>query len=186
MEQAAFSPANVVPGISFSPDKILQARLFSYGDAQRYRLGVNFNHIPVNTPKCPFHSYHRDGAMRTDGNLGRTPTYFPNSLDEWIDQPDLNEPPLQIAGAAAHWDHRVDDDHYQQPGDLFRKMNAIQRQILFDNTARAVGGAAVHIQERHVANCTKADPEYGAGVAAALRRMRPPVIGASADRRRSA
>src|SRR5439155_929637 len=80
-EQAAFSPANIVPGISFSPDKMLQARLFSYGDAQRYRLGVNFNHIPVNAPKCPFHSYHRDGAMRTDGNLGRTPTYFPNSLN---------------------------------------------------------------------------------------------------------
>jgi catalase len=186
VEQAAFSPANIVPGIGFSPDKMLQARLFSYGDAQRYRLGVNFNHIPVNAPKCPVHSYHRDGAMRADGNMGRTPTYFPNSLDEWTDQPDLNEPPLQIAGAAAHWDHRVDDDHYQQPGDLFRKMNAIQRQILFDNTARAVGGAAVHIQERHVANCTKADPEYGAGVAAALRRMRPPLIGASADRRRSA
>jgi catalase len=70
VEQAAFSPANIVPGISYSPDKMLQARLFSYGDTQRYRLRVNFNHIPVNAPKCPFHSYHRDGAMRTDGNLG--------------------------------------------------------------------------------------------------------------------
>jgi len=83
----------------------------------------------------------------------------------------LNEPPLEIDGAAAHWDHRVDDDHYRQPGDLFRKMNSTQRQTLFDNTARAVGGAAVHIQERHIANCAKADPEYGAGVAAALNRM---------------
>src|SRR6202163_2854478 len=72
VEQAAFSPANIVPGISYSPDKMLQARLFSYGDAQRYRLGVNHHHIPVNAPKCPFHSYHRDGAMRTDGNLGGT------------------------------------------------------------------------------------------------------------------
>jgi catalase len=98
IEQAAFSPANIVPGISFSPDKMLQARLFSYGDAQRYRLGVNFNHIPVNAPQCPFHGYHRDGAMRTDGNLGRTPTYFPNSLNEWIDQPNLNEPPLETDG----------------------------------------------------------------------------------------
>ncbi len=121
---------------------MLQARLFSYGDTQRYRLGVNFNHIPVNAPQCPFHSYHRDGAMRTDGNLGRTPTYFPNSRGEWIDQPQLNEPPLAIDGAAAHWDHRVDDDHYQQPGDLFRKMNAAQRQALFDNTARQLGGAS--------------------------------------------
>jgi catalase len=168
VEQAAFSPANIVPGISFSPDKMLQARLFSYADTQRYRLGVNFNHIPVNAPKCPFLSYHRDGAMRTDGNLGRTPTYFPNSRNEWIDQPNLNEPPLDIDGVGDHWDHRVDDDHYQQPGNLFRMMNAEQRQLLFDNTARAIGGAARHIQERHIANCTKADPAYGAGVARAL------------------
>jgi catalase len=168
VEQAAFSPANIVPGIGFSPDKMLQARLFSYGDAQRYRLGVNFNHIPVNAPKCPFHSYHRDGAMRTDGNLGRTPSYFPNSRDEWVDQPQLNEPPLPIDGAAAHWDHRVDNDHYQQPGDLFRKMSAAQREALFFNTARQVGAAAKHIQERHIANCAKADPAYGAGVAQAL------------------
>ncbi|ACM31447.1 catalase-related domain-containing protein [Rhizobium rhizogenes] len=67
--------------------------------------------------------------------------------------------------------HRVDDDHYQQPGDLFRRMDAAQRQTLFDNTARAVGGAAIHIQERHVANCMKADPEYGAGVREALSRL---------------
>jgi catalase len=172
VEQAAFSPANIVPGISFSPDKMLQARLFSYADTQRYRLGVNFNHIPVNAPKCPFHSYHRDGAMRTDGNLGRTPTYFPNSRNEWIDQPDRNEPPMDIEGAADHWDHRVDDDHYKQPGDLFRMMNAKQRQTLFENTARQIGGAAKHIQERHIANCAKADPAYGAGVAKALACLR--------------
>lgn len=73
----ADAPANIVPGISYSPGKLLQGRLFSYGDAQRYRLGVNHRHIPVNAPKCPFHSYHRDGAMRTDGNLGAAPTYFP-------------------------------------------------------------------------------------------------------------
>jgi catalase len=171
VEQASFSPAHVVPGISFSPDKMLQARLFSYGDAARYRLGVNHHLIPVNAPKCPYHSYHRDGAMRTDGNLGRTLTYFPNSEGEWTDQPDLNEPLFEIDGAAAHWDHRVDDDHYQQPGDLFRKMNSAQRQLLFDNTARALGGAAIDIQQRHVANCTKADPAYGEGVAQALKRL---------------
>ena len=167
-EQAAFTPANIVPGIGYSPDKMLQARLFSYGDAQRYRLGVNHHQIPINAPKCPFHSYHRDGAMRTDGNLGATPSYWPNSLGEWTDQPKLNEPPLEIEGAAAHWDHRVDDDHWQQPGDLFRKMNAVQKQALFDNTARQVGQASRHIQERHVANCAKADPAYGKGVADAL------------------
>jgi catalase len=168
VEQAAFSPANIAPGISYSPDKMLQGRLFSYGDAQRYRLGVNHHHIPVNAPKCPFHSYHRAGAMRTDGNLGGTATYFPNSRGEWIDQPQLNEPPLELEGATAHWDHRVNDDHYQQPGDRFRKMTPALEQMLFDNTARQVGAAARHIQERHVANCAEADPAYGAGIAKAL------------------
>ena len=171
VEQAAFSPANIVPGIGYSPDKMLQPRLFSYGDAQRYRLGVNHHEIPVNAPKCPFHSYHRDGAMRIDGNLEATPTYWPNTRGEWTDQPKLNEPPLTISGAAAPWDHRVDDDHWQQPGDLFRKMNAAQKQALFDNTARQVGRASKQIQERHVANCAKADPVYGKGVAEALAKF---------------
>lgn len=169
VEQAAFSPANVVPGIGFSPDRMLQARLFSYGDTQRYRLGVNFNHIPVNAPKCPFHSYHRDGAMRTDGNLGATLSYWPNSKGAWIDHdPRLAEPPLEWSGAAAHWDHRLDDDHYEQPGNLFRKMTSAQQQVLFENTARAMGDARFEVKQRHIANCTKADPAYGAGVAQAL------------------
>jgi catalase len=169
VEQAAFSPANIVPGIGFSPDKMLQGRLFSYGDTQRYRLGVNFNHIPVNAPRCPFNSYHRDGAMRTDGNLGATPTYWPNSKGAWIDHdPSLAEPPLSLEGAAAHWDHRVDEDHYEQPGILFRKMTPTQRQVLFENTARAMGDARPEVKQRHITNCAKADPAYGAGVAAAL------------------
>ncbi|OAF10215.1 catalase [Bradyrhizobium centrolobii] len=169
VEQAAFSPANVVPGIGFSPDKMLQGRLFSYGDTQRYRLGVNFNHIPVNAPKCPFLSYHRDGAMRADGNLGATPNYWPNSKDAWTDRDaSLIEPPLPLLGDATYWDHRVDDDHYEQPGNLFRKMSPAQRQLLFANTARAMGDARIEVKQRHIANCAKADPAYGAGVAAAL------------------
>ncbi|HLG82025.1 MAG TPA: catalase [Bradyrhizobium sp.] len=169
VEQAAFSPANVVPGIGFSPDKMLQARLFSYGDTQRYRLGVNFNHIPVNAPKCPFHTYHRDGAMRSDGNLGATPTYWPNTKGAWIDHdPSLAEPPLEWSGAAMHWDHRVDEDHYEQPGNLFREMTLAQRQALFENTARAMSDARLEVKQRHIANCMKADAAYGAGVAQAL------------------
>jgi catalase len=170
VEQAAFSPANVVPGISFSPDKMLQSRLFSYGDAQRYRLGVNHHQIPVNAPKCPFNSYHRDGAMRVDGNKGATIGYEPNSKGEWQQQPDFSEPPLAIEGAAGHWDHRDDDDYYTQPGNLFRLMTPAKQQLLFENTARSVGGASKEIQQRHIVNCTKADPAYGAGVAAALQR----------------
>ncbi len=170
VEQAAFSPSNIVPGIGFSPDKMLQARLFSYPDAARYRLGVNHNHIPVNAPRCPYHSYHRDGPMRTDGNLGGTPSYWPNSKGEWMgDDPALAEPPLALEGAAAHWDHRVDEDHYEQPGNLFRLMSPEQQQLLFDNTARAMGDARDEVKRRHVENCTRADPAYGAGVAKAPR-----------------
>ena len=173
VEQAAFSPANVVPGISFSPDKMLQSRLFSYGDAQRYRLGVNHHQIPVNAPKCPFNSYHRDGAMRADGNKGATIGYEPNSKGEWQEQPDFSEPPLAIDGAADHWNHRVDEDYYSQPGNLFRLMTPDKQKLLFENTARSVGGASKEIQQRHIANCTKADPAYGAGVRAALERRIP-------------
>jgi catalase len=168
VEQSAFSPANVVPGVGFSPDKMLQARLFSYGDAHRHRLGVNAHLIPVNAPRCPHLSYHRDGAMRTDGNLGATTTYHPNSVGLWANQPDFSEPPLPIGGDADHWDHRVDDDHWEQPGNLFRKMTPSQQEALFGNTARAMGDAAFHIKQRHAENCARADPAYGAGVAAAL------------------
>ncbi len=172
VEQAAFSPANVVPGIGFSPDKMLQARLFSYGDAQRYRLGVNFHQIPVNAPKCPFHSYHRDGTMRVDGNQGGTIGYVPNSRSEWRDDPARADPPLAVQGPATHWDHRADDDYYTQPGALFRLLSTDERQRLFENTARSVGGASDEVQQRHVANCSRADPAYGAGVAAALAARR--------------
>src|ERR1700726_5165767 len=161
VEQAAFSPANMVPGIGYSPDKMLQARLFSYGDAQRYRLGVNFNHIPVNAPKCPYHTYHRDGQMRVDGNGGGRTSYEPNSRGEWIAQPDFSEPQLQVEGAAARWNHREDDDYFSQPGNLVRLMSPAQQKVLFENTARAIRGASKPVIERHISNCTKADPAYG-------------------------
>jgi catalase len=168
VEQSAFNPANVVPGIGFSPDKMLQGRLFAYGDAQRYRLGVNHQLIPVNAPRCPVHSYHRDGAMRVDGNHGGTLGYEPNSYGQWVQQPQFAEPPLALSGAADHWDHRVDEDYYSQPGALFRLMTPAQQQVLFENTARSLGGAPREIQLRHIRNCGQADPAYGRGVAAAL------------------
>ncbi len=171
VEQAAFTPANVVPGISFSPDRMLQARLFSYGDAQRYRLGVNHHQIPVNAPKCPFHSYHRDGAMRVDGNHGGITANEPNTQGEWQEQPDYREPPLSIEGAADHWNHREDTDYFSQPGNLFRLMNDQQKQALFDNTARAIAGASEDLKARHIHHCTQADPAYGAGVEAAIKAL---------------
>ena len=170
VEQAAFNPTNIVPGISFSPDKMLQGRLFSYGDAQRYRLGVNHNQIPVNQPRCPVHGFHRDGAMRVDGNYGSTLGYEPNSYEEWREQPDFREPPLTIEAAADHWNHRDDDDdYYSQPGNLFRIMSKEQQQALFENTARAMGDAPEIIKMRHINNCMKADKAYGEGVASALK-----------------
>ncbi|MCF7957615.1 MAG: catalase [Phycisphaerae bacterium] len=169
VEQSAFNPTNIVPGIGFSPDKMLQGRLFSYGDAQRYRLGVNHHLIPVNKARCPFHSYHRDGTMRTDDNHGGTLGYEPNSYGQWQEQPEFREPPLDLQGVADHWDHRKDDDdYYSQPGNLFRLMAPDQQQVLFENTARAMGDAPKEIKVRHIGNCMKADPAYGKGVAKAL------------------
>lgn len=112
VEQSAFNPANVVPGIGFSPDKMLPGRLFSYGDAQRYRLGVNHYQIPVNKPKCPFHNSLRDGAMRVDGNEGGSIHYEPNSYGQWAETPERKEPPMELEGAAFHYNHREDDDYY--------------------------------------------------------------------------
>ena len=168
VEQAAFNPGNIVPGIGFSPDKMLQGRLFSYGDAQRYRLGVNHNHIPVNAPRCPVNSYHRDGAMRTDGNHGATIGYEPNIKGEWAEQADFSEPPLDLQGAAAHWDHREDEDYFSQAGALFRLMNAEQQQVLFNNTASSMADVPDEIKLRHIKHCTAADPAYGAGIKVAL------------------
>ncbi|OZI09759.1 catalase [Siphonobacter sp. BAB-5385] len=169
VEQAAFNPANIVPGIGYSPDKMLQGRLFSYGDAQRYRLGVNHAHIPVNAPKCPFHAFHRDGAMRTDGNHGSTIAYQPNSFGQWQEQPAFKEPPLKLNGDVDAYEFRQDDtDYFSQPGNLFRKMTEAQKQVLFSNTAAAVGKAQRFIQVRHIRNCYQADPAYGTGVAQAL------------------
>ncbi|MEG0808022.1 MAG: catalase [Alistipes sp.] len=169
VEQAAFNPMNIVEGIGFSPDKMLQGRLFSYGDAQRYRLGVNHNLIPVNKPRCPFHAYHRDGMMRTDENYGGAKGYEPNSYGEWQDDPTIKESPLESTGDVFNYDEReYDNDYFTQPGALFRLMTTQQQQVLFDNTARAMGDAAQFIKQRHIRNCNYADPAYGKGVAKAL------------------
>ena len=169
VEQAAFNPANIVPGIGFSPDKMLQGRLFSYGDTQRYRLGVNHHQIPVNAPRCPFHSYHRDGQMRVDSNAGSRIGYEPNGKGEWREQPGFTEPPLAIDGTADRWNFREDDDDYfSQAGGLFRLMTPDAQQRLFENTARALRGTTTEIKRRHVENCRRADPTYGDGIARSL------------------
>ncbi|MGM0899645.1 MAG: catalase [Bacillota bacterium] len=171
VEQAAFAPTHLVPGIGLSPDKMLQGRLFSYGDTQRYRLGVNHWQIPVNYPRGVkhFHPYHRDGAMRVDGNMGRAKAYEPNSYGEWQEQPQFKEPALKGDGDVYEWNFREDDDdYYTQPGKLFNLMTAEEQQRLFENTARNMQGTTKEVQLRHINNCNKAAPAYGEGVARAL------------------
>lgn len=168
VEQASFSPANVVRGISHSPDKMLQFRIFSYADAHRYRLGVNYESLPVNLPKCPVHNYHRDGAMRFDGNGGGSVNYEPNSFGGPVEDPAFREPPLALSGDADRYNHREGNDDYKQAGDLFRLMSKEQKKQLFSNIAAAMGGVPENICRRQIEHFSKADPAYGAGVAKAL------------------
>jgi catalase len=168
VEQAAFNPANIVPGIGFSPDKMLQGRLFSYGDAQRYRLGVNHHLIPVNKPKVSVNSYHRDGLMRVDGNYGATIGYDPNSYGEWAQQDSFREPPLPLEGAVGHHDPYRDDDCFYQAGDLYRLMTEDKRKLLLENTARNIAPVSENIKYRHAAHCYLADKEYGERLAGLL------------------
>ncbi|HCR3978802.1 catalase [Citrobacter koseri] len=172
VEQVAMNPANVVPGISFSPDRMLQGRLFSYGDAHRYRLGVNHQQIPVNAPRCPFHNYHRDGAMRVDGNSGNGPTYEPNSFGVFQEQPDFSEPPLSVEGAAAHWDHREDTDYFSQPRKLYELLSDEEHQRMFARIAGDMKDVPEFIQQRQIGLFSEVHPDYGAGVAAALRALK--------------
>jgi catalase len=170
IEQAAFSPSNVVPGISWSPDKMLQARIFSYADAHRHRLGTHYEDLPVNAPRCPVHNYNKDGAMRfTDNNTKNPDAYYePNSFNGPVEDKSVQEPPLHISGDADRYSHRDGNDDYKQPGDLFRLMNAGQQNRLFSNIATAMSGVPQFIVERQLAHFDKADPAYGDGVRTAL------------------
>lgn len=170
VEQAAFTPANVVPGIGLSPDKMLQGRLFAYGDAQRYRLGVNHMSIPVNSPKCPVTGYHRDGAMRVDGNYGSTKGYEPNSVEAWEEQPEYAEPALSNSGDIDRYNPHEDkeDNCFYQAGDLYRLMTEDKKQLLIENTARNIAPVTENVKYRHATHCYLADKEYGERIAKAL------------------
>jgi catalase len=171
VEQSAFSPANVVPGISFSPCKMLQARIFSYADAHRYRLGVNFERLSINCQNATTvqNTYQRDGAMRFDENGGPDPNYEPNSTGGPVADPAFAEPPLRISGDADRYEQKrgVDDD-YIQPGNLYRLMSPEQQKALAQNIAGSLGKVPKELQEKMVAHFAKADPAYGKGVAKAL------------------
>ena len=168
VEQAAFGPGNLPPGLGSSPDKVLQARLQAYPDAHRYRIGVNHAQLDVNKPRCPVHNYQRDGQARFDGNGGGMPVYQPNSFDGAVDDASYAEPPLRIDGDADRYSHRDGNDDYTQAGDLFRLMDTAAQQRLIDNIVGAMQGVPRDIQDRQVAHFMKADPVYGEAVARRL------------------
>ncbi len=171
IEQAAFSPANFVPGIEPSPDKLLQGRLFSYPDSQRHRLGANFSQIPVNCPHASrVNNQQRDGLMRVDGNGGATPNYSPNSRGGPAADPLSAEAPFPVTGTAGRSEYpkanRADD--FEQAGLLFRVMKEDERERLVANIAGHLGAAGKEIQKRQVQHFFNADAEYGTRVAKAL------------------
>ncbi len=171
IENAAFSPSNIVPGISFSPDKMLQARVFSYADAHRHRLGTHYESIPVNRPKHEIHHYHRDGQMNVFGGVktGNPDAYYePNSFGGPVEQLSAKEPPLKILGDADRYNHRVGNDDYGQPRALFNLFEQEQKNRLFSNIAAAMTGIPRHIEERQLVHFDRIHPDYGNGVRRAL------------------
>ncbi len=170
VEQAAFSPGNLVPGIGVSPDKMLQGRLFSYHDTHLHRLGPNYHLIPVNQPKnAPEHSCQRDGLMRVDGNGGGSPNYRPNSFggpepDGVFIEPDI---PLEGTGAGHEYIHPNND--FVQPGNLYRNVMSDQdRSNLIGNIVGSMESVPKPIKLRQCALFLLADKEYGARVAQGL------------------
>ena len=169
IEQSAFSPVNIVPGMGYSPDKMLQARLISYPDAHRHRMGVNYESLPVNKPKCPVHTYHRDGHMRFDDNGGASPNYEPNSFGGPTQDPRYMEEAWTLDDArVGRFNHREGNDDYTQAGNLFRLMTAEQKGRLIHNLVNAMASVPKRIQVKQIGHFLKADRAYGEGVAKGL------------------
>jgi catalase len=171
VEQAALSPSNIVPGMGYSPDKMLQARLFAYHDAQLYRVGTNHQHLPVNRPRCPFHNQQRDGAMAI-ANGGAATSYDPvrggMPAAGGFGHGDAG---WQLEGAAGRYDTRATDDHYTQAGNLFRLLSDEGKRNLIANIAGALSQADAATQDRQIGHFLKADMAYGQGVAEVIRSL---------------
>jgi catalase len=175
IENAAFSPSNVVPGISFSPDKMLQARIFSYADAHRYRLGTHYETLPVNAPRCPVNHYHRDGEMNMYGGIKTANPdiyYEPNSVNGPIEEPSAKEPALKISGDADRYPQKngtgQETDDFTQPRELFNLFDEGEKQRLFENIAGAMAGISKHIAARQLKLFDQVHPDYGQGIRKAL------------------
>ena len=168
IEQAAFSPSNAVPGIGFSPDKMLQARVFSYADAHRHRLGTHYEALPVNAPRVPVHNYHKDGAMRFFPPATNPDAFYePNSFGGPVEDKSVQEPPLRISGDADRYNHRDGNDDYGQPRALFNLFDAAQKARLYANLAAAMDGVPDDIIDRQLVHFDRIAREYGDGVRAA-------------------
>jgi len=175
VEQAAFAPSHTVDGIGLSPDKMLQGRILAYPDAHRYRLGANYEQIPVNRPIVPVHHHQRDGFMSVDGNSGSNPNYYPNSFDDITADKDYKEPALKLDSniADSYERNEKDDDHFTQPGILFRKVMTEQQR---KNTVRNFVGSMKGISgpkrkkiiNRQLDHFYKADKELALSVAKGL------------------
>jgi len=174
IEQSSFSPSNVVPGIGFSPDKMLQARIFSYADAHRYRVGTNYESLPVNAPRSVKNTYHADSPMRFDAPKGTDAYYEPNSFNGPVEQPSVKEPPLKIHGDADRYNHRDGNDDYSQVAALFRVLGPEQQQRLYSNIAAAMQGVPREIIDRQLEHFRRVDPAYADGVAIAVAKTHNP------------
>ena len=175
VEQAAFNPAHFVPGIGPSPDKMLQGRLFSYGDAHRYRLGANHMHLPINRPIVEVRNYGRDGAMRTDDNHGRQRNYAPNSFDGPRQTGEPLWAPLEMRGVSGNHPavNHAEDNDFAQAGDLYRLMSEAEKQRLAENICASLSRVSRNdIIERSLGHFRNADPEYGDRVAFAVAKAR--------------
>ena len=168
VEQASFSPSNIVPGISYSPDKMLQARIFSYPDAQRYRVGTHYEMLPVNRPIVEVNTYNLDGSMNFDIKEPTKAFYEPNSFDGPVEDASYLEPDLAVGDIAKRYDHRVGNDDFSQPRALFLLMNNSQKEQLFSNIKDAMAGVPRDIVDRQIALFEKVHPDYAAGVKKAL------------------
>lgn len=170
IENAAFSPSNVVPGIGFSPDKMLQARIFAYADAHRYRLGTHYEALPANKPLSEVNHYHKDGSMRffSNGNENTDAYYEPNTKGGPVEDRSLSEPPMRISGDINRYEDQDQLGDFQQAGDLFRLFDAEQKERLFSNIAEAMQGVSDYIVEKQLKHFDAADPAYGAGVRSAI------------------
>lgn len=165
IEELAFSPANLVPGIEASPDKLLQGRLFGYKDAERYRLGANYEQLPINRPKVPVHNYERDGVMAQNQETGVN--YEPNSQDGPTEVPAAKIHSDQLSGTTGNFS--TDPDYYSAAGKLYRLLSADEQTRLIENIRMNLGQVTKpEIQIREVKQFYQADPEYGRRAATAL------------------